>query len=197
MKHFISLFNSPLWAQDHTDIDNEKLLRYIDKYRTINPKGRNRSGVNYQSFFLDLQTPELQDLLKTMLVNLNYCYKEMGGKTDTYTPTIHTGWFNICDKGDFNWPHVHDGYLSIVYYIDADEDTGKLSFKHPSTNIDNEWNDEWFDKLSTTTALSWSEVPKTGRCFIFPSWLEHKVHPNKTDKTRISIALNTTLSLKS
>ena len=73
---------------------------------------------------------------------------------------------------------------------------GHIIFKHPAPTMSIEWQDDWFNKTSSTTAPSWRLAPKTGRCFIFPSWLEHKVDINKTDKTRISIALNTSVVKK-
>ena len=62
--------------------------------------------------------------------------------------------------------------------------------------MDLDWKDEWFTGESTTTSPSWNLAPKTNRCYVFPSWLEHKVYMNETDKTRISIALNTTIVKK-
>jgi uncharacterized protein (TIGR02466 family) len=191
MKHFTSLFDCPVWAHDHAGIDNDKLKYFINNY-TENNKGRvvsNNGG--YQSDCLYLQTPELQDFFQTIIIDLDYYYKEVGGRPDTHQVAINSCWFNINGKNTFNWPHIHDGYLSVVYYVEADEDMGHLIFKHPSTSMSVEWHDDWFNGTSTTTAGSYRFAPKTGRCYIFPSWLEHKVDMNRTDKTRVSFALNT------
>lgn len=191
MRHFISLFDCPIWAHDHAGIDNDKLKQFITTYQSTQKGRRVSNSGGYQSNSLYLQTPELQDFFQTILIDLDYYYKEVGGKPDTHQVAIESCWFNINGKNTFNWPHVHDGYLSVVYYVEADEDTGLISFKHPANRMDLDWKDEWFNGTSATTAATWNLAPKTGRCYIFPSWLEHKVHMNETDKTRISIALNT------
>ena len=68
MRHFISLFDCPVWAHDHAGIDNDKLKQFITTYQSTQ-KGRTRSNSGgYQSLFLNLQTPELQDFFQTILL---------------------------------------------------------------------------------------------------------------------------------
>ena len=196
MRHFISLFDCPVWAHDHAGIDNDKLKNFINKYTETNQGRLVSNNGGYQSNSLHLQTPELQDFFQSIIIDLNYYYKQVGGRPDIYEVSIEDCWFGINGKNSFNWPHIHNGYLSVVYYVEADEDTGHIIFKHPAPTMSIEWHDDWFNKTSSTTAPSWRLAPKTGRCFIFPSWLEHKVDINTTDKTRISIALNTSVVKK-
>ena len=194
MKHFTSLFDAPIWSHDHAGVEEDKLKDFILDLKSKD-KGRivsNNQG--WQSNPLHLQTPELQQFFQAVLIDLNYYYKSVKGHTDKYEVMIEQAWANVNTTGAFNWPHAHTGFLSVVYYVEADEDTGMLRFIHPSILMRNEWQSQWFKHENTScTASSWNFTPKTNRCFIFPSWLEHLVDINNTSKTRISIALNTTI----
>ena len=124
MKHFTSLFDSPIWSHDHAGIEQDKLKDYL-LYLKSKDKGRvvsNSQG--WQSNPLHLQTPELQQFFQAILIDLNYYYKEIKGHTDKYEVMIDQAWANVNTTGAFNWPHAHTGFLSVVYYVEADEDTG-------------------------------------------------------------------------
>ena len=192
-KNYTSIFDSPVWSFD-TLLDNIKIKDYIlhlkenDKGRTITNNG------GWQSNNLHLQIPELKDFFFTISNLLNDCFIELGGKSN-YKVKINDCWANVNNKGDFNWPHTHEGFLSIVYYVQADDDTGDLKFNHPSKLQQTQWQSwKWGEfNNSTPIAHSWVFKPFTNRCYIFPSWLEHLVHVNDTNKTRISLSLNSSI----
>ena len=136
-KNYTSIFDSPVWSFD-TLLDNIKIKDYIlhlkenDKGRTITNNG------GWQSNNLHLQIPELKDFFFTISNLLNDCFIELGGKSN-YKVKINDCWANVNNKGDFNWPHTHEGFLSIVYYVQADDDTGDLKFNHPSKLQQTQW----------------------------------------------------------
>ena len=199
MKHFISLFDCPIFTHDHASIDNNKLKEYILSVQKNNPKGRKVSNVEgWQSDFQDTQTPELQQFFSQVLVDLNNYFEQLDGNTEKYKVTITDCWFNINHKNTYNRPHNHTGYLSLVYYVEAAEDSGHIMFHHPAEQSQAGSNLGYFKSNNVpANAGNWSMPPKTSRCYIFPSWLVHSVNMNTTNNTRISIALNANISLKS
>ena len=54
------------------------------------------------------------------------------------------------------------------------------------------WNTKWFNETSlySSSAPVWKVPPEISRFYVFPSWLKHSVEMNNTNKTRISVAIN-------
>ena len=193
--NFTYLFGSPIWNYDIVSIDRNVLKNYILdlKNKDINGRVFSNSG-GWQSNIIPLNTPEFKEFYSVIEKIMNSCFEELNGKTDKYKVVLEDCWANVNTKGSFNWPHVHDGFLSMVYYVEADEDTGDIQFLHPTKLQSLNWNFEMFNHDYITSAdAGWKFSPVTNRCLIFPSWLEHKVNVNNTNKTRISISLNTKL----
>lgn len=193
MKNFIPLFDSPVFVNDYADIDNKKIKKFINSYFKTNEGRKVSNNGGYQSNNLNFNQSELQEFFKFVIMDLNFYFQKTGGRSDTHEVMITECWFNINGKNSFNWPHRHDGYLSAVYYVEADEDTGDLIFCHPSSLLSMIWQPKWFEKSLPVNSGKWPLKPKSNKCYIFPSWLEHYVETNNTNKTRISIALNTTV----
>tara|TARA_Y100001954_G_scaffold165511_1_gene175638 strand:- start:266 stop:877 length:612 start_codon:yes stop_codon:yes gene_type:complete len=194
--NFTYLFGSPIWNYDIVSIDRNVLKNYILDLKNKDIKGRvlSNSGGGWQSHNIPFNTPEFKPFYFTITNVMNSCYKELNGKADKYKVVIQDCWANVNKKGSFNWSHVHDGFLSMVYYVEADEDTGDIQFLHPSKLQSLNWDFNMFNHENiTSTDAGWKFSPVTNRCLIFPSWLEHKVNVNNTNKTRISISLNTKL----
>tara|TARA_B100000497_G_C7628302_1_gene377557 strand:+ start:538 stop:1146 length:609 start_codon:yes stop_codon:yes gene_type:complete len=193
--NFTELFGSPIWHYNITSIDRNVLKNYILNLKSKDT-GRvlSNSGGGWQSNSIPFDTPEFKEFYSVIKKIMNSCFKELNGKTNKYKVVIDECWANVNTKGSFNWSHIHDGFLSMVYYVEADEDTGDIQFGHPSKLQSINWDYSMFynDHITSTDA-SWKFNPVTNRCIVFPSWLEHKVNVNNTNKTRISISLNTKL----
>ena len=98
-------------------------------------------------------------------------------------------WANISPPGDGHRPHTHpNNYLSGVYYVQTQEGANTISFDdpRPQTNIispaTSEITDENAGQIHVTT--------RQGLLVMFPSWLQHQVPRNKSQKARISVAFN-------
>ena len=194
--NFTYLFGSPIWHYDIVSIDRNVLKNYILDLKNKDIKGRvlSNSGGGWQSHNIPLNTPEFKSFYSAITNVMNSCFRELNGKADKYKVVIQDCWANVNEKGSFNWSHMHDGFLSMVYYVEADEDTGDIQFLHPSKLQSLNWDFNMFNHENiTSTDAGWKFNPVTNRCLIFPSWLEHKVNVNNTNKTRISISLNTKL----
>ena len=101
-------------------------------------------------------------------------------------------WSIINKKDASNVRHIHsNNYISAAYYVKAPEKSGNIVFhdprparvyRHPIAKSPN--------KLNATIN---SVKPEPGLLVLFPSYLEHSVNPNLSDKKRIVISFNLSL----
>lgn len=108
------------------------------------------------------------------------------------------GWANLLRAGDYNTIHNHpNASWSGVYYL-ADNThaaeaqaarpfAGKLEFVDPRPGASLTYTDS--SKLYGRSMVE----PRAGRMVLFPSWLQHFVHPSPAGGDRLSIAFNITL----
>lgn len=104
---------------------------------------------------------------------------------------IEKAWLNLFPPGAQENRHSHDGsVLSCSYYVEAPEKCGDLVFPDP---VGARRSHRAFTQMQSPTFMGMLEVgfkPQPGRLIVFESWVEHYVGCNKSDKTRISLALN-------
>lgn len=101
------------------------------------------------------------------------------------------GWFNVNEQGDYNTPHLHSqNTWSGVYYVKtgnpvADRpSSGVIEFMDPRVRCDVGAKQGF--SHSGTLAIT----PRDGMLLVFPSYMEHFVHPYFGDKPRITLAFN-------
>src|SRR5579871_54082 len=108
-----------------------------------------------------------------------------------YSLTVERSWINVFRPGMQETEHSHEGsVLSGVYYVDAPDNCGDLVFQDP---IGARRAHRAFTQTNAPTQQSAMQInysPKPGRLLFFESWLPHAVSGNKSDQTRISIAIN-------
>lgn len=104
------------------------------------------------------------------------------------------GWANVLRRGGYNGPHSHpNAFWSGVYYVTGNETlaghpfSGKLELVDPRPGASLNYAEQ--TRLYGRFLLS----PTAGQMILFPSWLQHWVHPYHGDGVRISIAFNVTL----
>jgi uncharacterized protein (TIGR02466 family) len=86
-----------------------------------------------------------------------------------------------CSNGllDWNSPHVHpDSDISGVFYLHVPEPAAKLCVLDPRPIGDDDDDDRRCIE------------PKSNRLVLFPSFIEHHVHPNLSSEQRVAIAFN-------
>jgi uncharacterized protein (TIGR02466 family) len=94
-------------------------------------------------------------------------------------------WINYFQPGNYEAEHNHFGnFISGVYYVQAMPNSGDIQFNEPAKQKD------MWQGLNTQLKSPHRYQPKTGRMFLFPSFVDHMVHRNMTSSTRISIAFN-------
>ena len=171
---------------DVLDLDLHKLIDYAYRIKNGNP-GRVVSNVGgWQSDHLDFGTPELQGLAEavkkmTLAIDANYKMNERY--------SLDSLWININNNCDFNAPHIHPkAVMSGVFYVKTPKDCGDIVFINPNKYISH------FDKEFVNAknhAFTWaSYVARENYLYMFSSWLEHYVQPNRSNEDRISFSFN-------
>ena len=106
---------------------------------------------------------------------------------------VHEGWVNVSPTHAMNSPHDHAGsFWSGTYYVhvpmpedEADRQSGAIEFIDPRGSIGSN------AVLETPfTRGRFTARPAAGTCFIWPSFVRHWVHPNRSTEERVSIAFN-------
>ena len=97
-------------------------------------------------------------------------------------------WGNVLEKGEAHPPHTHsNNFLSGVYYLHSDKAAG-IQFFDPRPSADVIVPRKTKKTHNNSNLLSFAS--KTNRAVFFPSWLNHWVPQNISEKNRISIAWN-------
>jgi uncharacterized protein (TIGR02466 family) len=106
------------------------------------------------------------------------------------------GWYNTNRYGDHHAPHTHPGaYLSGTYYVrvppgpeapnDAGARSGCISFYDPRTGANMVTAGGEPDARAAHVIR-----PGAGTLLMWPSPLQHSVHPNLSEAPRVSISFN-------
>jgi uncharacterized protein (TIGR02466 family) len=100
---------------------------------------------------------------------------------------IDQSWLNTFEDNQLIGLHEH-GYqpntISGVYYHKAPQNCGRLILKNHNPFVVSfpHQSQEFFNLVNIE--------PEEGLVVFFPSWLMHKVEPNKTKETRVSLSFN-------
>jgi uncharacterized protein (TIGR02466 family) len=105
---------------------------------------------------------------------------------------LNNAWYNENKFGDHNETHVHPGVtLSGVVYLSTGENTGRLVLHHPCNYINYDWNPRTIKRPDVMNTEKIALTPDNNTLYIFPSWLQHSVEPNKNKNiVRKSISFN-------
>jgi uncharacterized protein (TIGR02466 family) len=150
----------------------------------------NVGGWQSQANFFDWQEPEVTKLGAELdrTVEQFVFFGRQAAKNQKELKLWKAGWANINRAGDYNILHNHPGQdLAAIYYVKAKVTNGTgghLELRDPrqAAAFSN------FPKLSSAGPLQLA--PEPGMLVMFPSWVEHMVHPHHGAEDRISIAVN-------
>jgi uncharacterized protein (TIGR02466 family) len=96
-------------------------------------------------------------------------------------------WFNIYQKGDYQEYHIHgESIVSVVYFLKADENSAKIYFKQPFSDMLK----PKYRKLRKDTVSTIFYTPQPGMILTFRSFLEHCVEKHDSDSERITLSYN-------
>ena len=122
------------------------------------------------------------DVLEDMVLNHAHVFlKELGY---SFKLELGTCWVNLCQKGDYFFPHVHtDSILSGVFYVCASE-TDYLTFYS---------DEDYFSPADQVSLLSLRQTSyhcTPSRLLLFKSDIKHGFVGRESDAPKISIAFN-------
>lgn len=131
---------------------------------------------------------ELNKLMHKLFVRATAQYLGVGSRQISLE-VGQEAWANVHRQGSYHAPHIHGGYTwSGVYYVcaelgdnEASED-GIVEFMDPRTHAAFVGLEVGKKKVRLK--------PNTGMAIVFPSWLEHWVHPYCHSNPRISVGYN-------
>ena len=116
----------------------------------------------------------------------------MGWDLTSQSVNIKSIWAIVNEKDAWNQKHHHSNSdLSAAYYVSAHENCGDIVFYDPRpAPVHNHPISKNPNKLNATVN---SIKPEPGMLVLFPSYLEHSVNPNLSNKKRIVISFNISL----
>lgn len=180
-------------AEYDLEVDNDAIARYchnmmeIDSGRVVSNKG------GWQSNLISSIDEPLKQLCDSILLRVAETNISLGFKD--LPISMQRFWININNKGDYNEFHDHAGsFYSAVYYVKAEENQGDIMFYNPMPFYSNYVLNNIVNQYTTCNSTTWQKSPKTGRLYIFPSYLNHCVKENTTENSRISMAFNFTVN---
>lgn len=185
------LFPSLVWTTlfDDRQAFNERMLRLAYAMRERDPQGvLNTNVAGWQSPNILQSLDDFRDMNQRILSVSRHI-----AQSENFLPNLrfrHQAWVNISPPGASNRIHVHpNSHLSGVYYVSLTApDCGSIFFRDPrvaATMLP--------PPIGRETHFTATEVrmrPEEGRMYVFPSWLEHGVEVNRSDRDRVSISFN-------
>ena len=193
--NIVPLFSSPLgWNQ--LTIPNQPIEDFC--YKALSESTAKFKNMGWQSGFLDVETPELKDLVDEVKSNLKYV-SELYAIKPEHELKLTNMWININRPGGMglqnNVMHLHPGkFVSFVYYVKVSPGCGNLHLLSPlEASVGYAIPDQIYGQLNMFNSLRWIIAPEVGKLAMFPSWVQHFADPNNSNEDRISIAFNAEL----
>jgi len=192
-------FPTPIWATKIESYEkvNEEMLAYILNLQKNDPVGiikSNFKGWHSKDFNMKDSSPK--NFIKSIKKNINTIITDMDWDLNVQFVKISSMWAIINNKGAWNQKHQHSNSdISAAYYVTAHEGCGDIVFydprparvyKQPKAKSPNKFN-------GTVNSIK----PEAGMLVLFPSYLDHSVNPNMSDKKRIVISFNISLEKNS
>jgi len=143
----------------------------------------------WQSNDLNDENKLIVNLKKTIFQHVDWYSKKFNMNNSLKLANF---WININGYKDCNNTHFHpNNILSGVFYIKVPENSGKIKFHNPASDLIEACLTNHISQYNTINSACWTFEPEENMLLIFPSFLKHNVLPNmnKEDK-RISISFN-------
>ena len=186
MKHD-KLFSTHVYLFDNV-IDNNSLLQIrkdiTSSYNQTTKNWQSKANL-HRNVLYDKLTHKVVENAKNVFDDLKYEYKGFN---------ITDMWSNVLKPGETHRPHTHsNNILSGVFYVVAEQTSG-IIFTDPRPQAGVIQPDVTQQFVDNASLIKYDSM--TNRMILFPSWLQHYVPTNETNKNRISIAFNVMLKGK-
>ena len=186
MKHD-KLFSTNVYLID--DVIDKNSLSVIKKdiistYNQTTKNWQSKANLHKNSLYDNL-TKTIVQYTKNVFDSLYFEYSGFN---------ITDMWSNVLKPGETHRPHTHsNNILSGVFYVMAEQTSG-IIFTDPRPQAGVIQPDVTQQFVDNASLIKYDSM--TNRMILFPSWLQHYVPTNETNKNRISIAFNVMLKGK-
>jgi uncharacterized protein (TIGR02466 family) len=191
-------FSVPLLVEDIDpavrDAIHTKVTAYLESERAqrdIEPSPEESVATSYYKPEAQVLAIASLDELERFVMGAAMTFLEKALRLPRRRLEIERSWINIFKPGAQEAQHSHDGsLLSCSYYVEAPKDCGCIVMPDP---IGARRSYREFTKTAGNDLPTRREIavePQPGRLVMFESWLPHYVQCNKSDRVRISIAMN-------
>ncbi len=181
----------------------QKLVYFVEQMREQDEEGRQISAQQYPSGYTSYFTRSIlfeETALSGLVKFIHQCAdnfaRDHHWDTTNYQPVINALFANINPRYSFHPEHLHPySHISGVFYVKCDTDSPAIGFKDPRMA-------RWMmppaaDGKRPENSFHAKLAPEAGKLFLFPSWLEHSVAQNQSDRERISMSFNFEMQRKS
>lgn len=191
-------FAVPLIVRDVDPAVRETIRKKVSAYlksesaeRTVVPSPEESVATSFYRREASILADAGLEELEAIVLSTAKAYLEQTLKLPPRHLEIEHAWINVFEPGAQEGQHTHDGsLLSCSYYVDAPENCGCIVFPDP---IGARRSYREFTRTAGQELLNRRDIavePQPGRLVMFESWMPHYVQCNKSDKVRISIAIN-------
>lgn len=137
------------------------------------------------------ERPQLSDLMEFFMNSAEH-YMTVQKYSAGITLRLQCCWATVAFQDDRLEMHQHpNSFLSGAFYLDVESSAEPVVFRDPRPQ--NRAFDLRIEEDSRANLKYWTVSPENGRLLVFPSWLEHKVGPNRSVIPRVSLSFNITL----
>jgi uncharacterized protein (TIGR02466 family) len=190
-------FATPVVAYPWPESDalNRELAALIlaDEKRSDGLSRSNVGGWHSAGDLLDRDAAPIRVLrqrIMSVIVGLTRAITVPGAASRTFNCRMD-GWANVSRHGHYNSVHSHPNCLwSGTYYVSAGEPYPDTKFNGRLELIDPRTGAMTLAPESSMLQTRYLIAPTPGLMVVFPSWLNHLVHPFFGRGERISIAFN-------
>ena len=188
LKEVVDLFPTSVWIAEK---DLDLISKEKKEIKNIIKEGMNRHYSNASSSNNYIFNENFKEIKQFCEQQIKEYVKEIINPKLELDFYITQSWLNVTKPNEFHHEHSHqNSIISGVFYI-ATEENDKITFIDANWKLKNLMQFEVKD-YHMRNSTSWSFPVRNNELILFPSWLNHKVEPNKEATTdRISIAFNT------
>ena len=194
------LFTTPLWTFDFNDSDPILHHRVYDDRQMREQRlaklfldNENNPSFDRKSHVFSFLEEEGYGIarLKTLVASaVRSVGEDQKWPMDRLNITL-SGRSQVLLPGQSDSPHNHASSLVGVYYVDVPENSGDILLQDTRGFVNFLWQDSHITpENQKSTRVSHRITPKPNTLILFPHYVVHSVETNRSDKIRISIALN-------
>ncbi len=170
------------------DLPHEEISQYTIDFLEEESKGKEWSRTTYHSHEANnrwmANLPHKDKLEEDILTAAKEFVKRSGRKEFKEDPFLFY-WGSVYKEHDQHGAHTHpQSLIAGTYYPQSVAESESITFEAP-------WSSHIMHDTLPFSDSMFSYHPNTGDCMLWPSWITHRVHPQKkADKHRVAISFN-------